>query len=242
MILFPAIDLKDGKCVRLFQGRFSDQTVYGHPTAMAKRWEESGASWIHLVDLDGSRGQNQANIKAIKEIRTESKIKLQLGGGLKTMESVNRWFETGLDRLIFGTVICENPKLVEQAAARYPGKIVAALDSLGQRLRVWGWERDGQLDLFSAAVGLKDLGVSLIIHTDVERDGAQEGPNVNLTAKVAQISSLPTIISGGISGIKDLEAIKQLSPPGIIGVISGKALYEGKLDFEKGQKILSNKT
>jgi phosphoribosylformimino-5-aminoimidazole carboxamide ribotide isomerase len=241
LFLIPAIDLKDGQCVRLVQGRFEDKTVYGQdPVAMARRWVKAGAELIHLVDLDGSLGHNELNHKAIAGVRQAVKVELQLGGGLKSMDSLAAWFDLGLDRLIMGTAVCENPDLVERAASRWPGRIAAALDSSGRTLKVWGWCRDGGRDLLETASGLKNLGVSLIIHTDIDRDGTQSGPNLELASAVHESSGLPTIISGGISGLKDLESVKAADRGGFFGVISGKALYEGSLDYQAGAAILSD--
>jgi phosphoribosylformimino-5-aminoimidazole carboxamide ribotide isomerase len=243
VLLIPAIDLKDGLCVRLFKGRFNEQTVYGSdPAAMAIRWAESGASFIHLVDLDGSVGQNQANFAAIKSIRKSVDVKLELGGGLKTMESLERWFDAGLDRLVLGTAVCRDPKMVERAAARWPGKIYAALDAIGRKVKVRGWLEDGGVDLLEAAANLSQMGISLIIYTDVDRDGTQSGPNLEMAEQVARVSKLPTVISGGISGPQDLQKVRlkaEQDPSLFYGVISGKALYEGTLDFKEGQDILS---
>ncbi|MDR1546646.1 MAG: 1-(5-phosphoribosyl)-5-[(5-phosphoribosylamino)methylideneamino] imidazole-4-carboxamide isomerase [Deltaproteobacteria bacterium] len=242
MLLIPAIDLKDGLCVRLLRGRFEDATVYGRdPAAMARRWADAGAEWIHLVDLDGSLGFSEANLQAVAAVRAATDRRLQLGGGLKSLDALERWFDQGLDRLILGTAVCENPALVEAAAGRWPGRVAAALDASGRRLRVWGWQKDGGLDLLETAERLPDLGVSLIIHTDVDRDGAQEGPNLELAAEVAEVSGLPTVVSGGISGLEDLRAVRlrAAAQPRLTGVISGRALYEGTLDFQAGAALLA---
>ena len=239
MILFPAIDLKEGQCVRLFKGRFEEKTVFGHdPAAMAKRWVVAGAQWVHLVDLDGSLGDNQANHQALVDIRKQVSVKLQLGGGIRDIDSAKRWFDLGLDRLILGTAICENPDLAPKLSKMFPGKIAVALDAVGQDLRVRGWQESGGLDVFEVAATLKDQGVSLVIYTDVDRDGTGDGPNVENTRRIAQISGLPTICSGGISALKDLVEVKKLAADGVIGAISGKALYTGSLDFAAGQELL----
>jgi phosphoribosylformimino-5-aminoimidazole carboxamide ribotide isomerase len=238
--LIPAIDLKDGQCVRLLRGRFEDKTVYGpDPAAMAKRWADSGAQLIHLVDLDGSLGRNEENRRALTDIRRAVSVELELGGGLKTMESLEVWFDIGLDRLIMGTAVCENPDLVARAASRWPGRLAAALDASGRNLKTWGWRRDGGQDLLEAASGLKALGLSLVIHTDVDRDGTQEGPNLEMAASVAEAADLPTVVSGGVSGLSDLEAVARSNNPLFYGVISGKALYEGVLDYQAGAAVLA---
>jgi phosphoribosylformimino-5-aminoimidazole carboxamide ribotide isomerase len=237
-LLIPAIDLKEGQCVRLVRGRFEDMTVYGtDPVAMALRWAGLGARLIHLVDLDGSLGRNELNRKAIAAVRKNVDVGLQLGGGLKSMDSLAAWFDLGLDRLIMGTAVCENPALVERASGRWPGKVAAALDASDRKLSVWGWSVDSGLDLLETAAGLKNLGVSLIVHTDIDRDGTQSGPNLGMAAAVSHVSGLPTVVSGGVSGLTDLEAVREAG--GFFGVISGKALYEGSFDFKSGAGILA---
>jgi len=239
MILFPAIDLKEGACVRLYKGRFEELTVYSRdPAAVAERWAEAGAEWLHLVDLDGSLGDSQANRRALTEIISRVKIKLQLGGGIRSREEANRWFDLGLDRLILGTVVCERPALAAEIAAGHPGRLAVALDAIGRQVRVRGWLSDGGADLFETAAGLRDLGAALVIYTDVERDGARLGPNLENTRLVARISGLPTVCSGGVATLEDLAALKPLAADGLAGVISGKALYEGSLDFAAGQALL----
>jgi len=240
MILFPAIDLKNGQCVRLYKGRFEEKTVYGEdPAAVAERWAAEGAEWLHLVDLDGSLGDSAANRQALTEIRGRVKLKMQLGGGIRSLETAERWFDLGLDRLILGTVVCEDPDLSAKIAAKYPGRVAVALDAMGREVRVRGWKESGGRDLFETAAKLKDLGAAMVIYTDVERDGTQEGPNVNATREVARVSGLPTICSGGIATLDDLKAIKPLAKDGVVGAISGKALYVGSLDYRAGQKFLS---
>jgi phosphoribosylformimino-5-aminoimidazole carboxamide ribotide isomerase len=238
MLLIPAIDLKDGKCVRLVKGLFDRMTVYGDdPAAMARRWEGLGAEWIHLVDLDASLGKT-TNREAIKAIREAVSAKLQLGGGIKGMEAVDHFLGMGIDRVIMGTAIIESPGLVAQAARAWPGRIAAALDASGRSLRTWGWKKDGGKDLIETAKGLADMGVSIAIHTDVERDGTQDGPNVALSLEVAEASGLPTIVSGGIAGLADVRKVRE-EAPGLYGVITGKAIYAGTLDFREGLAALA---
>jgi phosphoribosylformimino-5-aminoimidazole carboxamide ribotide isomerase len=242
MLLIPAIDLKDGLCVRLLRGRFEESTIYGRdPAAMARRWDEAGAEWIHLVDLDASLGDDRPNLKAVEAVRAATSRRLQLGGGLKSMKAMERLFDLGVDRLIMGTAVCENPALVEAAAARWPGRVAAALDASGRALKTWGWREDGGVDLLETAARLKSMGVSLVVHTDVDRDGAQVGPNLDLSVQVSEISGLPTLISGGVAGLDDLKALKdrRRSAPGLIGAISGRALYEGTLDYRSGASMLA---
>jgi len=205
---------------------------------VAERWAAAGAEWLHLVDLDASLGDGQANRRAILDIIGRVRLRLQLGGGIRGLEDAQRWFDLGLDRLILGTVVCERPALAEEIAARWPGRLAVALDAVGRRVRVKGWREDGGADLFETAAGLKDLGAALVIYTDVERDGARLGPNLENTREVARVSGLPTLCSGGVASLKDLAAVKPLAADGVAGVISGKALYEGDLDFAAGQALL----
>lgn len=241
MILYPAIDLKNGQCVRLYKGRFEEKTVYGEdPAAVAERWASEGAEWLHLVDLDGSLGDSAANRQALTEIRRRVNLKMQLGGGIRSLETAERWFDLGLDRLILGTVVCEDPELSAKIAVKYPGRVAVALDAVGREVRVRGWQESGGRDLFETAAKLKDLGAAMVIYTDVERDGTQEGPNVDNTREVARVSGLPTICSGGIATLDDLKAVKPLAGDGVVGAISGKALYVGSLDFRAGRELLSD--
>ncbi|MDR1044744.1 MAG: 1-(5-phosphoribosyl)-5-((5-phosphoribosylamino)methylideneamino)imidazole-4-carboxamide isomerase [Candidatus Adiutrix sp.] len=242
MILFPAIDLKDGQCVRLCQGRFEEKTVYGDdPAAMAARWAGEGAEWLHLVDLDASLGDSSANRRAIEKIRARvPRLKLQLGGGIRSLPAAGRWFDLGLERLIMGTVVCEDPLLAASIAQKYPGRVAAALDAVGQEVRVRGWKEAGGGRLFEVAAGLRALGAAMLIYTDVERDGTGQGPNVENTRRAARVSGLPTVCSGGVASLKDLEAIKPLAADGAVGAISGKALYAGTLDFAAGRALLAS--
>jgi phosphoribosylformimino-5-aminoimidazole carboxamide ribotide isomerase len=240
MILIPAIDLKDGRCVRLVQGDFEQSTVYGEdPAEMARNWERAGARLIHLVDLDASAGPGEANTAAVEAIRSAVACPLELGGGIKSVEAARYWADRGIDRLIMGTAVSESPHVVREACERHPGRIAAALDSRGGVLKTWGWRRDGGKGLMETAASLKAMGVSLVIHTDVERDGTQQGPNIDLAREVARVSGLPTVVSGGISGEEDVRSVKDRAPE-LFGIITGKALYAGTLDFARGRAILES--
>ncbi|MDR2349028.1 MAG: 1-(5-phosphoribosyl)-5-((5-phosphoribosylamino)methylideneamino)imidazole-4-carboxamide isomerase [Deltaproteobacteria bacterium] len=239
MLLIPAIDIRGGKCVRLVKGDFLRETTYSDdPAEMAERWEKLGATLIHVVDLDASRGTGN-NREAVKAIRERVGAKIQLGGGLKDISVLDLYADMGIDFLVMGTAVLENPGLVSLASRKHPGKTVAALDSEGDRLKTWGWEKGGEKDLLRTAATLKDLGVGRIIHTDTERDGTLEGPNAELALEVAKASSLPTIVSGGVSGEDDLRVIKTIAPE-LAGVITGKALYAETLDYRRGKAILEN--
>ncbi len=242
MILFPAIDLKDGLCVRLYQGRFDEQTVYGHnPAEIAEKWADAGAEWLHLVDLDGSLGDSKANLAALEKIVKLGRLKMQLGGGIRSVETAQKWFDLGLDRLIIGTIACTEPELAAKIAQTFPGKIAVALDAADEEVRIRGWRDSGGVNLWDAATQLKAQGAAMVIYTDVERDGTQNGPNLENTRRVAQVSGLPTVCSGGISTIDDLEALKPLAADGVVGAITGRAIYVGTLDFAAGQELLKKR-
>ena len=207
---------------------------------MAERWASAGAKLIHLVDLDGSLGRSEPNKAALSAIRKRVASELELGGGLRDMDSMAAWLDLGVDKIILGTAVCLDQPLVEKACSRWPGRVLAALDAKGGRLRIRGWLEDGGLDILEAAKGLKNLGVSRIIHTDVERDGTRQGPNLTMAAEVAKVSGLPTVISGGVANVSDLKTVAESADRDLFyGVISGKALYEGTLAFEAGQLVLS---
>lgn len=240
MILFPAIDLRGGRCVRLYKGQFDRETVYGDdPAAMAARWQSAGATWLHLVDLDASLGDSAANREALERIIKEVGIKTQLGGGIRSLETARRWFGLGVDRLIVGTAACEDPGLVAAMAARWPGRVAVGLDAAGEDVRVRGWQKSGGLKLFEVAASLKGLGAAAVVYTDIGRDGTGLGPNVENTRRVAEVSGLPTVASGGIANLGDLAALRPLAASGVIGAITGRALYDGTLDYGEGRRLLA---
>ena len=242
MIVIPAIDLKEGRCVRLLQGRFDQETVYGRdPSAMVRRWADAGASWVHLVDLDGSVGQKPVNQEAILAMRAETDVKLELGGGIRDLETISFYIERGLDRIILGTAAQKDPDLVARAAEKYPGQIAVGLDARGDKVVVDGWTKETGWDYLDLARRFEGLGVAALIYTDVDRDGMRTGPNLERTRDLARSVSIPVIASGGIKGLEDIEALLPLEADGVIGAITGKALYEGDLDFAQAQKLASRK-
>ncbi|MBW2086013.1 MAG: 1-(5-phosphoribosyl)-5-[(5-phosphoribosylamino)methylideneamino]imidazole-4-carboxamide isomerase [Deltaproteobacteria bacterium] len=240
MIIIPAIDLKQGRCVRLLQGRFDQETVYSHdPAAMARRWAEAGAEWIHLVDLDGSVGQQPVNQAAVLAIREAVSVNLEIGGGIRDLETIAFYLESGLNRIILGTAAHQNPALVKEAASLFPGRIAVGLDARGSQIMVQGWTEATNQDFIDLARRYEDLGVAVLIYTDIDRDGMRTGPNLERTRELARAVSIPVIASGGV---KDLEDIKQLLPleaDNVIGIITGKALYEGSLDFAQALALVS---
>ncbi|MDR0547812.1 MAG: 1-(5-phosphoribosyl)-5-[(5-phosphoribosylamino)methylideneamino]imidazole-4-carboxamide isomerase [Deltaproteobacteria bacterium] len=238
LTFYPAIDLKEGRCVRLRQGDFQAETVYGDdPVAMARRWAGQGATWIHLINLDGAKDESEANQKVIAKVIKTVPANYQLGGGIRTLEAMAAWLDLGVARLILSTLVLENPELTTKAASRFPGRLAASLDSKGRDLKVRGWRESAGVDVIEAAKGLKALGVSLVIHTDVARDGTSDGPNLSLAAEVARSADLPTLVAGGVAGPQDLAAIKNLNAPLIVGAISGRAIYEGTLTIAQANAI-----
>ena len=238
MLVIPAIDLKEGRCVRLLQGKFDQETVYGDdPAAMARRWADQGAELIHLVDLDGSVGQKPVNRDAILAIRDAVKVKLELGGGIRDMGTISFYLEHGIDRIILGTVAHREPELVRQAAGRFPGGIVVGIDARGSKVVVEGWTEDTGRDYIDLARFFQGMGVAAIIYTDVDRDGMRTGPNLERTGTLAKSIDIPVIASGGVKDIDDIKALLPLEADGVVGVISGKALYEGNLDFKQAKEL-----
>lgn len=242
MIIIPAIDLKNGKCVRLLQGKFDQETVYGdNPGAMAGRWENEGAEWIHIVDLDGSVDKKPVNFDAIMDIRSSVKASLELGGGIRDLETISLYLEKGLDRIILGTAAQRNPDLVREAAQKFPGKIAVGLDAKGSKVVVEGWTESTGQDYLDLARRFEDMGVAALIYTDVDRDGMRTGPNIERTGELARSVDIPVIASGGIKDLEDIRALLPLEKDGVIGAISGKALYEGSLDFAAADKVAKGK-
>ena len=238
MIVIPAIDLKGGRCVRLAQGRFDKETVYGSdPAGMARRWADQGAEWIHLVDLDGSVGQKPINQEAILSIRKAVETRLELGGGIRDMETIAFYLDAGIDRIILGTAAQKDPELVKEASTRYPGRIVVGIDAKGAEVVVEGWTQGTGQDYIDLARHFEGLGVAAIIYTDVDRDGMQTGPNLERTGRLARSIGIPVIASGGVNDLDDIKALLDLEADGVTAVISGRALYEGSLDFYEARRL-----
>ncbi len=232
MFIIPAIDLKEGKCVRLRQGLMDQATVYGEdPVAMARRWQEAGARWLHLVDLDGAFAKAPVNAAAIAQIRRVLEIPLQLGGGLRSLETMAHYLDLGIDRVIVGTVALKDPDLLARALDRYPGRVAVALDARDGKVATEGWSETSDTDALTLAAELAKLQPAVFIYTDILRDGMQTGPNIAATRRLAQAVDTPVIASGGVSTLTDIANLLPLEADGVIGVITGKALYAGTLDF-----------
>lgn len=241
MLIIPAIDIKDGKCVRLRQGIKNQETVYGDdPAAMAARWQAAGASWLHVVDLDGAFDKKPVNVKAIEKIRQNLTIPMQLGGGLRTLDNLAMYIAMGVDRLILGTTVLKNHEVTRLALERFAGKIAIALDARDGKLASEGWVETSNSNAVDVAQALAPLGPAAFIYTDINRDGMQTGPNIAATQRLAQAVSTPVIASGGVNSIKDIENLIPLKRDGVIGVITGKALYAETLDFQEALFLVEN--
>jgi phosphoribosylformimino-5-aminoimidazole carboxamide ribotide isomerase len=241
VIVLPAIDLKQGRCVRLLQGKFDRETVYGNdPAAMARKWAEAGAEWLHLVDLNGSVGRKPVNQEAVLAIRRAVPIKLELGGGIRTLATIEFYLEQGLNRIILGTAAHQDPEMVREAARLYPGRIAVGIDARDGRVMVDGWTREGGVAELDLARRYEGLGIAALIYTDIQRDGMQTGPNIERTRALARAVKIPVIASGGVKDLGDIRALKALESDGVAGVISGKALYEGTLDFAEALALAAS--
>jgi phosphoribosylformimino-5-aminoimidazole carboxamide ribotide isomerase len=232
MILFPAIDLKDGACVRLLRGRMEDATLYNRdPAAQARTFAESGAEWLHIVDLDGAFAGRSVNGAAVAAILAAVQIPVELGGGIRDMGRIEAWLEAGVARVVLGTAAVRDPDLVRAACMRFPRRIAVGIDARGGKVAVEGWAETSEMKALALARAFEDAGVAAIVYTDIERDGALEGPNVAATAALARAISTPVIASGGIASLDDLKALKAHEKDGIVGAILGRALYDGKIDL-----------
>lgn len=238
MILYPAIDLKDGQCVRLYKGEMTSATVFNDdPAAQAAAFAGAGAEWLHLVDLNGAFAGKPVNGAAVESILQTVRIPCQLGGGIRDMETIERWLSKGLARVILGTVAVENPRLVRQAARAFPGQVAVGIDARQGRVATKGWATETNVKVTELALAFEDAGVAAIVYTDIDRDGAMQGPNVKATAELAWATSIPVIASGGVSSIGDLVALKESGAP-LNGAISGRALYDGKIDLAEALRVL----
>lgn len=231
MIVIPAIDLKDGKCVRLLQGRKEDVTVYSDdPAAMAKHWEELGAELLHVVDLDGAFTGEQKNFDKIKAIREAISIPVELGGGIRDVERIEMLINLGVDRTIIGTSAAKNPAVVEEACRKYPGQVIVGIDAKDGKVAVKGWVEVTELDAIEFARQMESVGTAGIIYTDISRDGMLSGPNIEAMAKMVEAVKIPVIASGGVSKLDDVKSLMQIK--NLWGVITGKALYAGSMKLE----------
>ncbi len=239
MILIPAIDLKDGQCVRLRQGRMDDDTVFSdNPLEMAGKWYAAGARRLHLVDLNGAFEGKPVNGEIIQDItRTYPDLPIEIGGGIRTPETVEAYLDAGVKYAIIGTRAVQQPDFVSELCRLFPGHIIVGLDAIEGKVAIKGWAEVSDIDLFELSRRFEDDGVESIIYTDISRDGMMQGANVDNTAALAQAIKIPLIASGGIHNLSDVEALCKVAHFGISGAITGRAIYEGTLDFAAGQKL-----
>ena len=230
MILYPAIDLKDGNAVRLVHGDMDQTTVFNDdPAAQAKEFVAAGCEWLHLVDLNGAFAGEPINAAPVEAILKACAVPAQLGGGIRDMATIERWLDKGLARVILGTVAVENPDLVREAAKEFPGQVAVGLDARNGRVATRGWAEETDVMVTDLAKSFEDAGIAAIIYTDILRDGAMKGPNIDATADLARAVNIPVIASGGVSSMADLAALKATGV--ISGAISGRALYDGAIDL-----------
>ena len=240
MILYPAIALKDGQCVRLVRGEMDAATVFNDdPAAQARAFQDAGCQWVHLVDLNGAFAGEPVNAAAVEGILATVTVPTQLGGGIRDMATIEAWLDKGLKRVILGTVAVRDPDLVRQAARAFPGQIAVGIDARGGMVAVEGWAETTDISALDLAARFQDAGVAAIIYTDIDRDGAMQGPNVQATAALANAVDIPVIASGGVSSMDDLAALKDCGAP-LDGVISGRALYDGRIEVGAAVALLSD--
>lgn len=238
MIVIPAVDIKGGRCVRLKQGRMSEETVYADdPVRMAETWVLKGAERIHLVDLDGAVGGKRVNGEVIRRIASSLPVPVELGGGIRSLASIEFYLEAGVQWVILGTVACKDPNLVQEACRRFPGRVMLAIDARGGRVAVEGWTEETDRSAIEVAKSFDDHGIAAVIYTDIQRDGMSVGPNLRATGELARFLKTPVIASGGISELEDIRKVMSLSRQGVMGVITGRALYEGTLDLEEAIRV-----
>jgi phosphoribosylformimino-5-aminoimidazole carboxamide ribotide isomerase len=232
MIIFPAIDLRAGKAVRLLQGRKEDETVFSdNPVAVAHTWQDRGAKFLHLVDLDGAFSGHPQNLDVIKEIVSVLNIPVQMGGGIRDLAAIEQMLELGVTRVILGTTAISKPQMVEEAVKRFGDRVIVGIDGKDGMVAIEGWENTVEKTVLELAREMREVGIERIVFTDTRRDGMMKGPNLESTREMAVQSGLKVIASGGVSTLADIKAIKDLEAVGVEGVITGKALYTGAINL-----------
>jgi phosphoribosylformimino-5-aminoimidazole carboxamide ribotide isomerase len=240
VILYPAIDLKDGRCVRLLRGDMAAATVFAAaPADQARQFAEAGFEWLHLVDLNGAFAGRTVNGDAVEAILAAVALPVQLGGGIRELSTIDFWLERGVKRVILGTVALTEPELVRSACKRHPGRVVVGIDARDGMVAVEGWARTSEVRALDLALRFEDAGVAAIVYTDIDRDGALGGVNVEATADLAFALTTPVIASGGVASLADLKSLKQVEKTGVEGVICGRALYDGRLDPAAALRLLA---
>ena len=241
MIVIPAVDLKEGRCVRLSQGRMDQESVYSeNPVEMARYWESKGAERLHVVDLNGAVTGRPFHRSIIEEITKSIHVPIEVGGGIRDLETIENYLSCGVQWVILGTAALSNRFLVEEACHRFPKKVILGIDAKGGKVAIQGWKEVIPLGAIDVAKQFEGIGLSAIIFTDIQRDGMETGLNWEETKALARATSIPVIASGGVSRIEEIEHLKDLEPEGIIGVIVGRALYTGKIDLEEAIRLTKN--
>jgi phosphoribosylformimino-5-aminoimidazole carboxamide ribotide isomerase len=240
MILFPAIDLKDGQCVRLRQGEMAEATVFNtDPAAQARAFEEAGFEWLHVVDLNGAFAGKPVNAPAVEAIFDAVHVSIQVGGGIRDLDTVIAWLGKGIDRVILGTAAVRNPNLVREAACDFPGCIAVGIDARDGKVAIEGWAETSEMTAIDLARRFEDAGVAAIIHTDIARDGVFEGLNLDASAAIAKAVTIPVIASGGLAGIDDVKRLLEPRYRMLEGAITGRALYDGRLDAREALALIA---
>jgi phosphoribosylformimino-5-aminoimidazole carboxamide ribotide isomerase len=240
MILYPAIDLKGGACVRLVRGEMASATVFNNdPAAQARAFAELGFRWLHVVDLDGAFAGKSVNGEAVRAIRRAVDLKMQLGGGIRDRVAIDYWLGLGIDRVVLGTAALRDPELVRRAAAAHPGRIVVGIDARDGRVAVEGWAATSETEATALARRFADAGVAAVVYTDIARDGALTGIDAAATAAFARDAGLPVIASGGIASLADIAALAACAKDGIAGAICGRALYDGRVDAKAALRLMA---
>lgn len=234
MIIFPAIDIKEGLCVRLMQGDPDRVTVYGRdPVAMARAWQDEGAQWLHVVDLDGAFSKAPRNRDVILAMVKAVPIPVQVGGGIRDLETIRAYLDAGVERVILGTAALRQPEILEEACRLYPGRVALGIDARDGKVAIEGWKETTGRDALSLVQGFSSLRLASVIYTDIHRDGMQSGVNVEATQRLLEATDVPVIASGGVATLEDIKALLPLVPLGLLGVITGRAIYNGTLRLKE---------
>jgi phosphoribosylformimino-5-aminoimidazole carboxamide ribotide isomerase len=240
VILFPAIDLKDGACVRLLRGEMATATIFGEdPAAQARRFADAGFTWLHVVDLNGAFAGRTVNSAAVRAIRGAVNLRIQLGGGIRNRDAIEDWLQLGIDRVVLGTAALHHSELVRRAACDHPGAIAVGIDARDGRVAVEGWAKTSEIGVIELARRFEDCGVAAIVYTDIARDGALSGVDAEATGNLAREIRIPVIASGGVASLADITALKGREADGIIGIICGRALYDGRIDPAAALRLLA---